>query len=261
MRISGGQRKKLVAGDAEDFDYFGWSVAISGETIVVGAPYEDAGALNVVDVGTAYVFERHKNGSDQWGQDFILAAGDRQASDLFGISVSINEDTIAVGAHAEDGGPGDPLTEAGAAYVYDRDHGGIGGWGLTKKLQAGDRQAGDTFGFSVAIDGYMILVGARSEDGGAGYPDADGGAAYVFHRDQGGSGNWGEYDKVLPQFGAKSGDYFGQSVALSDTLLVVGAPYRDGGFTIPPSSNVGAAYVFSLPPGLTLYLPIVIRSP
>ena len=101
----------------------------------------------------------------------------------------------------------------------------------------------------------MTLVGAPGD------PDPDSGEAYLFHRDQGGSGNWGGYDKVLPIFGAKAGDLFGHSVALSDTLLVVGANGTDGGFTIPPSSDVGAAYVFSLPPGLTLYLPIVIRSP
>ena len=138
-----GQRKKITASDVEDNDDFGWSVAISGDTVVVGAPYEDAGPASIGSAGTAYVFERHKNGFDQWGQDYILAAGDRQVNDQFSVSVSVSADTIVVGARNEDGGPGNPLPNAGAAYVYDRDLGGIGSWGLPKKIQAGERQAGD----------------------------------------------------------------------------------------------------------------------
>jgi len=94
---------KLTASDAADYDVFGYSVAISGDTLVVGAPFEDGGAGDPLNAaGAAYVFERNQGGADNWGQVTILRASDRQASDPFGdnfgSSVSISGDTLVVGA-------------------------------------------------------------------------------------------------------------------------------------------------------------------
>ena len=95
-----GQVTKLTASDAENDDYFGASVAISGDTLVVGADLED-GDGNVR--GAAYLFERNQGGADSWGQVRKLAASDAENGDHFGNSVAISGDTVVVGALAEDG--------------------------------------------------------------------------------------------------------------------------------------------------------------
>lgn len=122
------------------------------------------------------------NGSStrRFTEEAILRASDAQTEDRFGISVAICGDTAIVGAESEDGGAGDPLPGAGAAYVFGRDQGGTNNWGELAKLTASDAQVGDRFGDSVAISGDTAIVGARDEDGGAGDPLTAAGAAYVF---------------------------------------------------------------------------------
>jgi len=107
-----------------------------------------------------------------------LLAGDAQADDWFGWSVAISGDYAIVGAYGEDGGTGDPRTEAGAAYIFHRT--GDGTWDSGLKLAAPDAQENDRFGRSVAISGEYAIVGAREEDGGSGDPRTDSGAAYIF---------------------------------------------------------------------------------
>ena len=109
-----------------------------------------------------------------------LTASDAQAGDVFGRSVAVSGDTAVVGASGEDAG-GD---FAGAAYVFQRDQGGAGNWGEVKKLLASDAQADDFFGVSVAVSGDTAVVGATGEDAGA----ANAGAAYVFEPDDDGDG-------------------------------------------------------------------------
>ena len=103
------------------------------------------------------------------GQVRILRASDAQAGDLFGTSVSISVDTVVVGAPEEDGGSGDPLSEAGAAYVFERNEGGADGWGEVCLLRAADAEADDYFGSSVSISGDALVVGSDLEDAGAAY--------------------------------------------------------------------------------------------
>ena len=109
-----------------------------------------------------------------------LSASDAGAGDGFGWSVAISGDTLVVGAFEADGGPGDPIPESGAAYVFERDLGGAGNWGEAAKLSASDAGRFDYFGWSVAISGDTLVVGARYEDGGPGDPLDDSGAAYVY---------------------------------------------------------------------------------
>ncbi len=222
-----GEVKKLTASDAQTGDWFGISVAVSGDTIVVGAWREDAGGT---DVGAAYVFGRDQGGTDNWGQVKKLTASDAQAGDNFGISVAVDGDTAVVGAWLEDAGG----TDAGAAYVFGRDQGGTDNWGQVKKLTASDAEAGDNFGWSVAVDGDTIVVGAFLEDAGG----TDAGAAYVFGRDEGGAGNWGQVKKLTAS-DAQAGDEFGRSVAVSGDTAVVGAIFQDAG-----GSDAGAVYLF-----------------
>ncbi|MCH8346643.1 MAG: FG-GAP repeat protein, partial [Chloroflexi bacterium] len=154
--------KKLLASDAEADDTLGFSVAISGDIAVVGAIREDAGGSPLDNFGAAYVFGRDEGGAGNWGELKKLTASDAQSLDHFGSSVAVSGDTVVVGA------PVLAIPEAGpgAAYVFQRDQGGAGNWGEVKKLTASDAQALDRFGFSVAISGDTAVVGADLEDAG-----------------------------------------------------------------------------------------------
>ena len=163
--------RKLLASDAQASDLFGVSVAVSGDTAVVGALQEDDGGA---DAGAAYVFRRDQGGTDNWGEVTKLTASDAQASDQFGYRVAVSGDTAVVGAWAEDAGG----VNAGAAYVFRRDEGGADNWGQVTKLTASDAQAGDAFGNSVAVSGDTAIVGAPLEDA----EGSDVGAAYVFQQ-------------------------------------------------------------------------------
>ena len=216
-----GQVKKLTASDGQAGDIFGVSVALSGDTAVIGAYGEDAGGANA---GAAYVFHRNEGGVGNWGEVKKLTASDAEAGDWFTWSVAISGNTAVVGAirKAVD-------AEAGAAYIFRRDHGGADNWGQVRKLTASDAQAGDRFGGSVAVNGDTSIVGADRHDDLAG-------AAYVFQQHEGGTDNWGEVKKLLAS-DADEGDRFAASVALSGKTAVLGA-YREG------DTGAGAAYVF-----------------
>jgi hypothetical protein len=223
-----GQVAKLTASDAEDSANFGRSVAIDGDYVVVSADFKDDG-LNT-DSGAAYVFYRNQGGQDNWGQVAKLTASDAQDSDYFGRSVAMSGDYVVVGAYWE-GGAG---TSRGAAYVFGRNQGGADNWGEVVKLMASDAEDWDQFGWSVGISGDYVIVGANYEDGGG----TSRGAAYVFGRNQGGADNWGQVIKLMAS-DTDNADYFGESVAISGDIAIVGANAEDGAGT-----NLGAVYVF-----------------
>ena len=225
-----GEVKKLFASDAQADDGFGSVVAISGDTVVVGASGEDAKGSNA---GAAYVFQRDSGGADNWGETTKLTASDADAFDIFGNSVAVSGDTAVVGAFFEDAAGSD----AGAAYVFQRDSGGAGNWGEVEKLRASDAESDDGFGVSAAISGDTAILGANFEDAGG----SDAGAGYVFQRDEGGAGNWGEVKKITAS-DAEAADGFGSSVAVSGDTVVVGAESEDAG-----GVQAGAAYIFSAP--------------
>ena len=157
--------KKLTFSDAEAGDNFGRSVAVSGDTAVVGAQFAAVG-------GAVYIVQRDQGGADNWGEVKKLTASDAEEGALFGWSVAVSGDTVVVGAAGEDSAAPD----AGAAYVFERDQGGADNWGETKKLTAFDPQADALFGRSVAVSGDTAVVGAPREHAGAFWS----GAAYVF---------------------------------------------------------------------------------
>jgi FG-GAP repeat len=138
---------KLTASDATARDFFGFSVAVSGDTAVVGAVVDDP-ASN--DSGSAYVFVRS---AGAWTQQQKLTASDAAAGDSFGISVTISGDTAVVGAVSGDSS----VTDSGAAYVFVRS-GGV--WSQHQKLTASDATAFDDFGYSVAVSENTAVVGA-----------------------------------------------------------------------------------------------------
>ena len=210
-------RAKILAPDAQNYDNFGISVAISGDYAIVGAYLEDAGGT---DAGAAYIY--HRTGTNSWDGGVKLTAPDAQADDQFGWSVAISGDYAIVGARYEDAGG----TGAGAAYVFLRT--GTNSWDGGVKLTAPDAQASDLFGWSVAISGDYAIVGARDEDAGG----TAAGAAYVFQRT--GANSWDGGTKIVAP-DAQASDWFGHSVAISGDYAIVGAYGEDAG---------GGAYVF-----------------
>ncbi len=217
---------KLVAADGAPKDEFGTSVSISGELVVVGAWGVDD---NGPDSGAAYVFQRDHGGADAWGQVAKLLAPGGTENDFFGAAVSIDGDTLLVGAYfAEVGG-----VEAGLAYVFERNAGGADKWGLSARLAASDPDIGDRFGATVSICWNTIVIGAGTDD----EIGAEAGAAYVFDRDESGVGIWTESAKLLASDGTP-GDQFG-TVAISGNTVLIGALTDDQN-----GQYAGSAYIF-----------------
>ena len=168
-----GERRKIEASDGEAGDHFGTSLQLVGNTLVVGAPDEDALGPNS---GSAYVFERSLGGPNAWGEAAKLVPADGAQSDIFGwaVAISLDANTIAVGAPFDD----DLYPDEGAAYLFERHLGGVDAWGQLAKLEASDPTGGEDLGRSIAVDGDMLVAGAPE----ANAPLADSGAVYLFER-------------------------------------------------------------------------------
>lgn len=209
------QQQKLTASDPAVNDFCGCSVGISGDTIVVGALYNDDGGA---DSGSVYVFTRV---DATWTQQVKLAASDAAAGDHFGESVSISGNSIVVGA------PGNGV--GGSVYVFT---GSDALWTEQAKLNGSDTVADDAFGASVSISGDTLVVGARADDDAG----TSSGSAYVFFRN---ASTWSQQAKLVAS-DAGGGDQFGFAVSLSGDTIVVGALYDDDG-----GLSSGSAYVFN----------------
>jgi hypothetical protein len=227
---SGTELKKLTASDTQAEDFFGQAVAMSGGTLLIGTrSIAFSGAL-----GWAYIFERDQGGPDNWGEVVKLTAPDGQIGDWFGSIVAIDADTAVIGSPRHGLGG---LSNAGAAYVFERSQGGPDNWGLVIKLTAPQPAIDDHFGESVAVSGDLIVVGCPYDDGDA----ENTGAAYVFHRGQGGPDNWGLVSTLTASDAAWL-DNLGNAVSIDGTRAVIGAAVND----TPAGSNAGAACVFDL---------------
>ena len=219
---------KITAKDGAADDEFGYSVAISGDTAIVGAYRDDD---NGTDSGSAYVYRRDAGGPDSWGEVAKITASDGAADDQFGVSVAISGDTAIVGAGgilADFHGGSAPCV----AYVFRRDEGGADQWGEVKRLSPRDGSC--YFGEYVAISGDTVIVGDRWAFANG----VDAGAAYVFGRNVGGPDNWGEVTMITPSDGT-SWDWFGFSVSIDGDMAVVGARFDDDN-----GENSGSAYLY-----------------
>ena len=269
----------LKAPNAGSEDQFGRSVAISGDTVVVGAPFEDSNQTSITNgptasadnsaslAGAAYVFVRS---GETWSAQAYLKASNGEAGDVFGENLAISGDTIVVGAAAEDSnqtsvtnGPSasanNSASAAGAAYVFIRSG---TTWSQQAYLKAPNAEKDDSFGDNVAISGDTIVVSAQGEDSDqttiSNGPDASAdnsadtaGAAYVFAR----SGTAWSQQAYLKASNAEANDNFGKSVAISGDTIVVSAQSEDSNQTTitngPTASadnsaeSAGAAYVFT----------------
>jgi hypothetical protein len=212
------QGKPLTASDGAPGDRFGYSVALSHGTALVGAPFDDN------HQGSAYVFTSSLWG---WSQQAKLTASDGVAPDTFGISVAIADDTALVGASSDDIGTN---VDQGSAYVFTRKE---TSWYQRWQLLASDGEAGDLFGHSVALQGDMALIGVPNDTVGS---NASQGSAYFFVR----SGTMWDQQGMLVAPDGEAGDAFGISVAFSGNTALVGASGDDVG----ANPDQGSAYIF-----------------
>jgi len=215
---TGNQVAKLTATDADHYDQFGWSAAISGNTAIVGSIFDDDGAFKA---GSAYLFD-----ATTGSQIAKLTAPDPGTTDLFGNSVTIDGDKAIVGALQHDGA----YVGSGAAYLFDATTGA-----LIREYTPDDPGLGDKFGSSVAMSGNTAIIGASLDDG----VHTDSGSAYVFDVTTG--------DQLFKLTASDPGQRqeFGHSVAINGNIAVVGA--RDS------FSNTGSAYIFDLTTGNELF--------
>ncbi|HEX3482877.1 MAG TPA: hypothetical protein VHT91_48040 [Kofleriaceae bacterium] len=210
---------QLTAADGADNDQLGMSVALAGDTAVIGAVNA---AGHTAQAGAAYVFVRS---GTTWTQQAKLTAADGAAFDHFGTSVALSSDTVLVGASGSD----DVDHDAGAAYVFVRSG---ATWTQQAELTAADGEGGNAFGAAVALAGDTAVIGSPFDS-----PlGAASGSSYVFAR----SGTtWTQQTKLTAADGTAV-DFFGTSVALSGSSALSGAPGRDD-----LGSSSGAAYVFA----------------
>ena len=261
------QQAYLKASNTGEYDNFGWSVDVDGDTIVVGAYGEDSTATGVngdeanndaMDAGAAYVFTRTDGA---WSQQAYLKASNSGEGDEFGTAVAIDDNTIVIGAKLEEsittGVNGDETNnlaaDSGAAYVFIRT-GGV--WSQQAYLKASNTQRADVFGSKVDVDGDTVVVGAQTEDSNATGVNGNeannltisSGAAYVFVRS---GGVWSQ-QAYLKASNTGEFDEFGVAVAVDGDTIVVGAYTEDStatgvngnqGNNDAPAS--GAAYVFT----------------
>ncbi|MBL7003325.1 MAG: FG-GAP repeat protein, partial [Gammaproteobacteria bacterium] len=255
----------LTAGDGATDDQFGWSVAMDGNTAVVGAYLDDEGDQ---DSGSVYIYEN--DGAGNWAfkqkltaqryepDDTNLPADadtnpdlvvDYQRDAWFGYSVAIHGDLLVVGTpfFDKDGGEDDEakdLLDSGAVYIYKKS-GGV--WGLNTRFTIEDDGAknGDWFGNSVAVYDDTVAVGTLLQSAGGS------GGVHILHRDT--DGKWNqqfaqtanaalalEEQKTLLPLNAQKEDWFGRSVAINKRTIVVGSDGSDGDL-----SSSGSAYVFT----------------
>ena len=264
------QQAYLKASNTGSGDGFGWRVAIAGDTLAVGAPFEGSNATGVNGnqadnsaqrAGAVYVFTRT---GGIWTQQAYLKASNTEAGDEFGIAVALVGDTLAVGAWLEDsnatgvnGNQADnSMSQGGAVYVFTR---AAGVWSQQAYLKASN--FGGWFGFSLAIAGDTLAVGAPVESGaatGVNGNDANNtapaaGAVYVFSRT---GGIWTQ-QAYIKASNTDAGDRFGHSVGLDGDTLVVGAPFEasatngvNGDQTDNSAPVAGAVYVFTRNAGI-----------
>lgn len=268
----------LKASNAEAGDQFSYSISISGDTIVVGARYEDSNQTTITNgntasannsaalAGAAYVF--HRTGTN-WEQQAYLKASNIESQDEFGKSVSISGDTIVVGTVGEDSNQttitngstasaNNSASNSGAVYVFQRDG---TTWTQEAYLKAPNAGNNDEFGDSVSISGDTIVIGAPGEDsnqttitnGATATADnsaTDAGGVYVFQRT---GGNWIQ-QAYLKAPNSNAFDRFGSSVEISEDTIVVGSPDEDSNLTTiingatadadNSAVDSGGAYVF-----------------
>lgn len=221
-----GEALSLHPQEAAAFDNFGSAIAVSSDTLLVGAPGTNLeGAHNG---GAAFIFQRQ---DAEWVESARLLPDPPQPGSGFGNAVAIDGNTAAVGARYEFN-PGNG-NGSGAVYIYAQVN---GTWRLQARLAASDSAPFDLFGYSVALHGDMLAVGARAADGFDG--ERNSGAVYLY---QWVGDDWYLQARLSPD-DLVAEDHFGQALAFDGQYLFASAPGRDN----PGSPNSGMVYAFNL---------------
>ncbi|EIE01053.1 FG-GAP repeat protein [Leptospira licerasiae] len=274
------QQSYIKASNSEANDNFGRSWALSGDTMVVGAPLEDSSQTTIINgsnpgpsdnsapaSGAVYVYVRNGN---TWTQQAILKPSNSEESDLFGFAISISGDTIVASAIQEDSNQNyitngssassdNSMTYSGAVYVFVRNG---NTWSQQAYIKPSNPTANDAFGTAIAIEGDTLVVGSHNESGsqntitnGQPAPDDDSlyhsGAVYVYKR----TGTTWVEEAYIKAPNPDQGDYFGYSVAISGDTIAVGAQYEasnqnyitngSGASSDNNMPGAGAVYIFS----------------
>tara|TARA_B100000902_G_scaffold193050_1_gene184475 strand:- start:72 stop:9053 length:8982 start_codon:yes stop_codon:yes gene_type:complete len=205
------QSQRLTASDAAAGDKFGTSVAISGNTFIVGAPNENT------EAGQVYVFNYD---SSTWSQNSILAASSRVTNAYFGNNISIFNNQIFISAYGEHQTAGSTADNTGCVYVFNYNG---SSWYQTQRLTASDATADDKFGSSLCVSNDILLIGAPEEN-------TEQGQVYIFNYDSSAK-NWSQDTSNILQADSRADyvffTYFGYSVGFSNNKIIVGA-YKTG---------------------------------
>ncbi len=200
---------------------YGIDIDSDSNTLVVGAPFdEDSGD----ESGSVYVYERMKGSRWQYRQKLI--GSDSKQYDNFGYSVGLSGSMLVIGAYNEDG----VSTDEGAVYLFEQRENGV--WAQTQKLKSPNGKAQDRFGFSVDVNGNVLVSSARDDDDSG----QNAGAVHIFERDNGAV--WTHRVKLTPPSGS-GGEYFGWSVSVYGDRILVGAKGDDS-----RGVGAGSAYVY-----------------
>lgn len=222
-----GEIAEVTPLDGQPTDYFGWAIAVSGDRLAVGAPCNDETGN---ETGAVYLFERDFGGADRWLQTAKLVDLGLPDFAELGWSLALEGDTLVAGA-------------VEVVRVYERDDGHPDGWRET--AQVAIDSVSDYFGENVSLEGDRLAVSAYKDDEGA----YNSGAVYLFERDAGGPGTWGQIAR-LKQSDPVSGAGMGNSVELSGGVVLAGAPSNADPDII--GTRPGAAYLFQIDPLLVV---------
>ena len=264
--MKGAQEAYIKAANNDANDEFGEQLAISGDTIVVAAIYEDSNETTItngagasaddsnLNAGAVYVYTRS---GVNWAQEAYIKAANNDANDYFGYSVALEDDTLVVGSEREAStqstitngttASADDTGSAGAAYVYKRDG---TNWAQEAYIKPANTSSGNVsrFGSEVAISGNVIVVGAYAEqsnqttitNGTTASTDnsnASSGAAYVYRRI---GTNW-QPEAYIKAANNDASDQFGISAAISGDTIIVGANGEDSNETTITNGTTASA--------------------
>lgn len=201
-------RGQFTSDGVDEFDWYGYSVAVSGSTVAVGASRDDEFGANT---GAVYLYEKVGN---SWQEVDKMTADDVAPNDDFGIALAMEGNTLIVGAQFHAGG--------GAAYAFEKNG---GNWQQVAQFLPEQPDFMDFFGSEVALDQNTLAVGMGREGECPGDPDCAAGAVYVYEKDV--NGDWNTMGvklrpPMLPEF-----ELFGSSVALNGPVLFIGASDND----------------------------------
>ncbi len=219
---------KLYPSNISEANSFGYEVTISGDNAVVSSPLTTIGGLQMV--GAAYLFNKNKGGENNWGEVIEIIQPLANANDVFAYRCDINGENLIIGSF----GNNENGTNAGAAYIYNKNFGGDNNWGLAKKIIPNDIAPLDGVGSSVCITDEYAIVGAFSTENDG----IEAGSTYIY-QNTGTPDSWDEIQEIIPS-DPGTGDKYGVSVDFDGLNLIIGS-YRDDDY----GENSGSAFIYN----------------